>query len=90
MLFYLFLITDLYLKILAVIAQIAFIMNHFNPTSELVIPIGIPTEEAKADIEIHLTTMEAKTENSSIQFKVIQTFLCFLIINSICYISSMK
>ena len=41
--FSLFLIIDLYLLIPAVFAQI------FNPTAELIIPIGIPTKEAKAE-----------------------------------------
>ena len=45
MLFLFFLIIDLYFLILAVIAQI------FNPISELVIPIGIPMKEAKAETE---------------------------------------
>ena len=42
-----FSIIDLYFVIPAVIAQI------FNPILELVIPIGIPSKEAKAEIEIH-------------------------------------
>ena len=42
-----FLIIDLYFLIPAVITQI------FNPIAELVIPIGIPTKEAKAEIEMH-------------------------------------
>ena len=42
-----FLIIDLYFVIPAVIAQI------FNPIAELVIPIGIPSKEGKAEIEIH-------------------------------------
>ena len=45
--FFFFLIIDLYFFIAAVIAQI------FNPIAELVIPIEIPTKEAKADMEIH-------------------------------------
>ena len=47
MLLFFFLIIDLYFFIAAVIAQI------FNPIAELVIPIEIPTKEAKADMEIH-------------------------------------
>ena len=47
MIFFLFLIIDLYLEIASVFAQI------FNPIEELVIPTGIPTKEAKAEIEIH-------------------------------------
>ena len=40
-----FLIIDLYLLIVAVIAQI------FNPTAELVMPIEITNKEVKAEIE---------------------------------------
>ena len=47
MLLFFFLIIDLYFFSAAVIAQI------FNPIAELVIPIEIPTKEAKADMEIH-------------------------------------
>ena len=47
MFFLLFLIIDLYLLITAVIAQI------FIPTAELAIPAGIPTKEAKAEVETH-------------------------------------
>ena len=43
----LMLITDLYFLIPASIAQI------FNPITELVILIGIPTKEAKPEIEMH-------------------------------------
>ena len=58
MLFF-FLIIDLYLLIPAVLAQ------TFNPIAELAISIGIPTKEAKAEIEIHLVTAEAKIRKSS-------------------------
>ena len=58
MLFF-FLISDLYLLIPAVLAQ------TFNPIAELSIPIGIPTKEAKAEIEIHLVTAEAKIRKST-------------------------
>ena len=47
MLLFFFFIFVLYFFIAAVIAQI------FNPIAELVIPIEIPTKEAKADMEIH-------------------------------------
>ena len=47
-------IIDLYFFIPAVIAQI------FNPTAELVIPIGIPTNEANPEIERQLLTTETK------------------------------
>ena len=58
MLFF-FLIIDLYLLIPAGLAQ------TFNPIAELAISIGIPTKEAKAEIEIHLVTAEAKIRKSS-------------------------
>ena len=50
--FFFFLIFDLYLLIPAAIAQI------FNPIAELVISIGTPSKEAKAEIEIHTVTAE--------------------------------
>ena len=50
----LFLIIDLYFLITAVIAQI------FNSIAELVIPIGIPMREAKAETEIHPEIVEPK------------------------------
>ena len=43
--FFFFLIIDLYFLIAAVITQI------FNPIAELVILIGIPSKEVKAEIE---------------------------------------
>ena len=47
-----FLFIDLYFLILAVITQI------FNRIVELAIPIGIPTKEAKAEIETHPVIVE--------------------------------
>ena len=58
--FFFFLIIDLYFLIPAVIAQ------TFNPISELIIPLGIPSKEAKADIEKHPLTVEAKIRKCSI------------------------
>ena len=55
-----FLIIDLRFLIPAVIAQI------FNPIAELVIPIGIPSKEAKVEIEIHPVIVEAKIMECSI------------------------
>ena len=49
-----FLIIDLQFLILEVITQI------FNPTAEFVIPTGIPTAEAKAEIKIQPVKVEAK------------------------------
>ena len=44
--YFFFLIIDLYLLIPAIIA------NIFDSITELVIPLGIPTKEAKAEIEM--------------------------------------
>ena len=60
LLYFFFLIINLYFLIPAVIAQI------FNPIAELVIPIGIPTKEAKAEIEIHPVIAEVKIRKCSI------------------------
>ena len=49
-----FLSIDLYFLILAAIAQI------FNPFAELVIPIGMPSQDAKAEIEISPVIIETK------------------------------
>ena len=55
-----FLVIDLYYLTAAVIAQI------LNPITELVIPIGIPTKEAKAEIEIHPVIVESKMRKCSV------------------------
>ena len=52
--FFFFLIIDLYFLIPAAIALI------FNPIPELVIPIGIPSKEAKSEIKTHPVIAEAK------------------------------
>ena len=44
----------LYFSVATVFAQI------FNPTVELIIPIGISTKEAKTEIEVHAVTAQAK------------------------------
>ena len=54
MLFFFFLVIDLYFLVLAIIAQI------FNLIVELFIPLEISTKEAKAEMKIH--TVTAKTE----------------------------
>ena len=51
---FLFLVIDLYFLISAVIAKI------FTTTAERVIPIGMLTKEAKAEIETQLVTVETK------------------------------
>ena len=56
----LFLFIDLYFLIPAVIAQIC------NPITELVIPIGIPSKEVKAEMEIRSVTTEAKIRKRSL------------------------
>ena len=58
-LFFFLLIIDLYFLIPAVIAQI------FNHIAELVIPIGIPSKEAKSEIEIYPVIAEAKIRKIS-------------------------
>ena len=50
--FFFFLIIDLDFLIPAVITQ------TFNPIAELVIPIEIPTKEAKAEMEMHPLAVE--------------------------------
>ena len=50
----LFLLTDLYFLIPAVNTEI------FNPFAQLVIPTGMLINEAKAEIETHPVTAEAK------------------------------
>ena len=57
--FFLFLIIDLYFLISAVIGK------FFNPIAELVISIGTPIKEAKAEIEIHPVIVEAKLRECS-------------------------
>ena len=58
--FLFFLIIDLYFLVPAIIAQI------FNPIAGLVIPIGIPNDEAKAEIELHPVTTKAKIRKCSV------------------------
>ena len=58
--FFFFLIIDLYFLIPVVITQI------FNPFAELVIPIGIPTKEAKVEMETHPVIVEITISESSI------------------------
>ena len=60
MLLFLLLIIDLYFLITALIVQIS------NPIAELVIPTGIPTKEAKAEMETHPVIAEPKIRKFSI------------------------
>ena len=57
--FFFFLIIYLYFLILAVVSQ------SFNSITELVIPIGITTKEAKEEMETHPVIVEAKVNTSS-------------------------
>ena len=50
--FFFFLIINLYFLISAVIVQI------FNPISKLVIPVGIPAKDIKAEMEIYPAIVE--------------------------------
>ena len=58
--FFVFLIIDLCFLIPVAIAQ------FYNSISELVIPMGIPSKDAKAKIEIHPVIVEAKLRKCSI------------------------
>ena len=52
--------------------------NFFNPIAKLVIPIGIPTKEAKAETKTHPVTAEAEISKLSIWIKTVPTFLWIL------------
>ena len=67
--FFFFLTVDLYCLIPAVIGQI------FIPTAELVIPIGIPTKEVKAETGTHPVTAEANINNNQYNFKPTNFFV---------------
>ena len=82
--FFFVLIIDLQFLIPAVVTQV------FNPIAELVISIGILNKEQKAEIEIHPVTAEAKINKCLVEFRVAQTSFYFLLINSFCYIFSLK
>ena len=75
--FFFFLINGPYVLIPALIAQ------TFNPVDKLVISLRMPSKEAKGEIETHPILAEAKLRNCLV-FKIAETFLCFLLINSIC------
>ena len=80
-----FLIIDLHFLIPAVVTQIS------NPLVEFVIPIRIPTKQAKVGLETHPVIVEIAISECSIQFKALQAFLCLLLINfSFWLISSIK
>ena len=60
----------------------AVITQMFNPNKELVIPTGISTKEAKAEMNTHPIIVEITISECLISFKTIQTSLCLLLINS--------
>ena len=59
MLLFLFLITDFYFFLIAAVTT-----QIFNPTTELVIPIGISTKEAKAEMETYPVIVKIKINES--------------------------
>ena len=54
------------MKALQTISISAVIAQSFNPIAQLVLPIGIPSKEAKAEIEIHPVIVETKIRKCSI------------------------
>ena len=59
----------------------------FVPIAELAIPTGIATIEANVEIEIHGLAAEIKTRKYSKYFKGLDTFSCFSLIKSLCFVS---
>ena len=49
----------------------------FNPIAELVISIGIPSKEAKSEIEIHPVIVDAKIRKCSIHLDLYKPFRAF-------------
>ena len=47
----------------------AVIVQFFHPITGLVVPIGMPTKEAKTEMETHPVTTEAKKK--SVQYNLI-------------------
>ena len=67
-----FLIIGLYFLIPPVLSHL------FNTIAELVIPIGIPTEEAKAEMEMHPVTVEINISKCLVVnvFRLLSHFIC--------------
>ena len=59
----------------SLLSHIAVISQTFNPIAKLVMPIEIPTKEAKSEIETHLVIVEAKVRKCLMKFRVAQTLL---------------
>ena len=68
-------ITDVYFLVAAVFAQI------LNLTVELVIPIGMPTNEANTEFETQPLTAQTKKENDENNFKSYKIFCAFHSLN---------
>ena len=49
----------------------------FNPVAELVIPIGIPRKEVKAEMEIDSVIVEAKIKSVQYNLDLYQPFYAF-------------
>ena len=73
--FFFFFITDVYFF------NSCSYCTQFHPTAELTMPVGIPTKEAKAEIETHPVTAKMKI-SAQCNSKPYKTFLYFLLINS--------
>ena len=82
--FFCFLIIYLYFLIPVVITE------FYIAIVKLAVPSKIPTKEEIAKIETHSATADAEISKCLAQFKILQIILCFLVISSICFISSRK
>ena len=63
------------------------VIQIFVPIAELVIPTGIATIEANVETETHALTAEIKTRKYSKYFEGLDTFSCFSLIKSLCFVS---
>ena len=64
------------------------ITQIFNPTAELVIPIGTRNNEANAEIETQPVTVETKISKFSTKFKYLHVFFIFHSLNH--YVFNLK
>ena len=69
--FLVILIIDLYFLLPKIIAK------HFNPTKELIMPIGIPTKEAKIENKTHPVIEEANVSRFNITKRLCERFCIF-------------
>ena len=56
----------LFLIIYLCISMPAVNTHIFNPIAELIIPIGIPTKEVEAEMEMHPVTVESSISKCSV------------------------